>query len=194
MSQRAARITLAVYLLVIYATLGVVRILTNFLRDRGVLRASVVIAFAVVSAAVLWLIFRDARRRTWRTVVALAIAGCVYAAVIYPMNSPEEKIHFIEYGGVAALAYVSAPRQWTKVKRFVECAVFVAAAGWIDEGIQALLPSRFYDLRDVAFNAAAGLMALAAITIFFRNERAVGADRSEELAHDAGHGRARGDG
>jgi hypothetical protein len=72
--------------------------------------------------------------------------------------------------------------------------LFVAAAGWIDEGIQALLPSRYYDLRDVAFNAAAGLMALAAIAIFSRNERAVGTDRSEEVALDSVHGGTRGDG
>ena len=64
-----------------------------------------------------------------------------------------------------------------RAKRFIACALFVAAAGWIDEGIQALLPSRFYDLRDVAFNAAAGLMALGAIAIFSPRERARG-DRS----------------
>ena len=47
MSLRAARITLAVYLLAIYATLGVVRTITNFLRDHGILRVSVVAAFAI---------------------------------------------------------------------------------------------------------------------------------------------------
>ena len=31
--------------------------------------------------------------------------------------------------------------------------------GWLDEGIQALLPNRVYDLRDVFFNSvAAGLV------------------------------------
>jgi VanZ family protein len=37
-----------------------------------------------------------------------------------------------------------------------------AVVGWIDEGIQALLPSRVYDLRDVGVNALAGLMAIIA--------------------------------
>ncbi|MFL6245475.1 MAG: hypothetical protein ACJ74H_05590 [Thermoanaerobaculia bacterium] len=187
MSPRAARIALAVYLLAIYATLGIVRTVTNYLRDRGILRMSVVVAFAIAGVAILWLTFRDARRRSWRSVLALLVVACVYAAVIYPMKSPEEKIHFIEYGGVAALAYASS-------KRYIGSAFFVAAAGWIDEGIQALLPSRFYDLRDVAFNAVAGVMALAAIAIFSRHERAVGTDRPEEVARDADHGRPRGDG
>jgi VanZ family protein len=193
MSQRAARITLALYLLAIYATLGVVRTITNFLRDRGILRVSVVTAFVLAAAAILWLLFRDPRRRSWRFVLALAIVACVYAAVIYPMQSPEEKIHFIEYGGVAVLAQASTPRRWSRTKQFIVCALFVAAAGWIDEGIQALLPTRVYDLRDVAFNAAAGLMALAAIAIFSRDEHAVGTDRPEELAQDSLHGRTLGD-
>jgi hypothetical protein len=177
-----ARIALAITLVVIYATLGVVRDITNFLRDRGILRVSVVTAFVLAAALILWLIFRDARNRTRRVVFSLVCVAVVYAIVIYPMNSPEEKIHFIQYGVVALLAHASAPPAWSAKTRFLACALFVAAAGWIDEGIQALLPSRFYDLRDVAFNAAAGLMALIALAVCSRRERAVGPDRPEELA------------
>ena len=34
--------------------------------------------------------------------------------------------------------------------------------GWLDEGVQGLLPNRMYDLRDVAFNALAAALALGA--------------------------------
>jgi VanZ family protein len=187
MSTRAARITLALYLLTIYATLGAVRIVTNFLRDQGVLRVSVLIAFTAAAAAMAWLIFRHPRNRSVRTTLGLLAVAAAYAVVILPMQSPEEKIHFIEYGGVALLAHASAPSRWKATKRFIACALFLAAAGWVDEGIQALLPSRFYDLRDVAFNATAGLMALAALAIFSPRERTVGSDRSEEVARHADH-------
>jgi hypothetical protein len=189
MSQRTARIALAVVLAAIYATLGVVRTITNFLRDQGLLRMSVVAAFAVAGVAALWLIRRNARNRSWRVVLTALLVGSAYAAVIVPMKSPEEKIHFIEYGVVAVLAHAAAPRAWSRGGRFVACALFVVAAGWIDEGIQGLLPSRVYDLRDVAFNAAAGLMALGAVAIFSARERKLGTDRSEEVAVDAIHGR-----
>jgi hypothetical protein len=155
MSPRIARIALAVSLLVIYATLGVVRPFANWLRDSGWMRVTVGGAFGLSGAFMLWLIFREPRRRSWRTALTLLCTGAVYAAVILPMESPEEKIHFIEYGVVALLAYESFRRYWVAL-------VFVFAAGWIDEGIQALLPSRYYDLRDVAFNAAAGALALLA--------------------------------
>ena len=182
LSPKVARIALAITLIAIYATLGVVRTITNALRDAGMLRVSVITAFAIAGAVMLWLIFRDPRNRSLRVILSLAGVAAAYAIVIYPMKSPEEKIHFIEYGVVALLANASAPRTWSARKRFIACALFVAAAGWIDEGIQALLPSRFYDLRDVMFNATAGLMALIALAICSPRERPVGTDRREELA------------
>lgn len=164
MSLRAARITLAVYLLAIYATLGVVRTVTNALRDRGVLRISVGVAFVLAASAALWLIFRDRDRRTLRMLLSLIAVAAIYAAAIWPMQSPEEKIHFIQYGIAALLAYA-----W--LRRYVASALLVLAAGWIDELIQGLLPSRFYDLRDVAFNAAAGVLALIAVAVCSRSAR-----------------------
>lgn len=41
--------------------------------------------------------------------------------------------------------------------------LLTTAAGWIDEGIQYFLPNRYYDLRDVGFNATAGFLAIAAV-------------------------------
>ena len=40
--------------------------------------------------------------------------------------------------------------------------VATALLGWLDEAIQLFLPDRVYDLRDVGFNALAGLMAVVA--------------------------------
>lgn len=164
-----SRIRLAACLLTIYATLGVVRDVTNALRERGLLRLSVVAAFALAGGAMLWLIFRDPRNRNAKVLTVIAIALAVYAMVILPMESLEEKIHFIEYGIVALLADAAAPK---RVNRYAFAALFTIAAGWIDELIQWLLPSRYYDPRDVAFNAAAGLIALGALAAVRRGTRA----------------------
>jgi VanZ family protein len=40
--------------------------------------------------------------------------------------------------------------------------VITALLGWLDEGIQANLPTRVSDLRDVGVNALAGLLAVSA--------------------------------
>ena len=56
----------------------------------------------------------------------------------------------------------AAAAPWTVA---VAAIALTTAAGWIDEGIQYLLPNRTYDLRDVAFNATAGTVAVAALTL-----------------------------
>ena len=43
--------------------------------------------------------------------------------------------------------------------------------GWLDECFQALHPSRAYDIRDVAFNTIAALMAIAASLVLARARR-----------------------
>jgi VanZ family protein len=176
LNARGARIALSLYLALIYSTLGVVRSVSNFLRDRGVLRFTVFAAFMLAACALVVLVFHDRRNRSWRVIVALAIAFITYAALVVPMQMPEEKIHFIEYGVVAMLARLSTPERWSEGRRFAVSFLFVVAAGWMDEIIQGILPNRVYDLRDVGFNAAAGLIALiliASIRAITRSRRDV---------------------
>jgi hypothetical protein len=170
-SQKTIRIALAVYLATIYATLGVMKTITIYLRERGVLRLTVASLFASAALVTAVVLFRDPLNRTRRVVTTLLIAACVYLAAIYPMSSPEEKVHFIEYGVVALLAQASAPAAWTLRRKRAAAALFVLVAGWIDEGIQAVLPNRFYDLRDVLFNTFAGLMALGVAAAVMRARR-----------------------
>jgi VanZ family protein len=170
-SQKTIRIVLAAYLATIYATLGVMKTITIFLRERGMLRLTVVSLFACAAIVAVAVLFRDPLNRTKRVMWTLAIAACVYLAAIYPMSSPEEKVHFIEYGVVALLAQASAPAAWPLRRQRAAAALFVLVAGWIDEGIQALLPNRFYDLRDVLFNTFAGLMALGVAAAVMRARR-----------------------
>jgi VanZ family protein len=160
MRPRSARLLLAALLLGIYSTLSVARTVTNAIRDAGLLRASVGTAFALASAAVLALLLRNPALRRPRALVLLLAQAVVYALVVWPMESPEEKLHFLEYGAVAVLAFLALPPRWSNARRLAGAALFTLAAGWLDEGIQALLPNRYYDLRDVGFNALAGLMAL----------------------------------
>ena len=166
--NRAARIALPAYLLVIYSTLGVIRGVSNALRDANLLRVTVACVFAASAVALVALLWRLGRLRHTRTWVTLALAAAAYTAAIWPMQSPEEKVHFVEYGVVAVLAFFAAPDRLAGFRRYAAAAVFTLAAGWLDEGIQALLPSRYYDLRDVAFNAAAGVFALAALAALRR--------------------------
>jgi len=170
-SPRVARLALATLLVSIYGSLAFVRKLTNALRDAGHLRTVVGVAFALAATAVVVLLVRHPALRRPRTALLVLAAGALYAAVIWPMDSPEEKLHFIEYGAVGVLWFLSLPPQWAMPKRWVTAALATVASGWLDEGIQALIPSRYYDLRDVGFNALAGVMALTVFTVAARLSR-----------------------
>jgi phosphoglycerol transferase MdoB-like AlkP superfamily enzyme len=161
---RVARVALAVLLLSIYSTLAVIRRVTNALRDAGQLRTVVALAFGLAALAVVVLLISKPALRRPRTLLLVAASTVLYALVVWPMESPEEKLHFIEYGTVGVLWFLSMPVGWSTPKKYVTAALATVASGWLDEGIQALIPSRYYDLRDVGFNALAGLMALTLFT------------------------------
>ena len=141
--------TLAV-MVAIYSTLGPARTLADALRERNLLEVS----FALV--LLLWWGPSPAswvkRRPGWREIgVALGVA-LAYLAMFLRMESPEERTHLIEYGIVAALihqALLERVAQWPPVPVPAALTVAVTALlGLLDEGIQAMLPSRVFDVRD----------------------------------------------
>jgi VanZ family protein len=88
---------------------------------------------------------------------------------------PEERTHLFEYGIPAVLVYEALSERVRNGRRVpvpaVLTVVVTALLGWLDEGIQALLPNRVYDLRDVGVNALAGLMAIVASLLLARARR-----------------------
>jgi VanZ family protein len=80
-------------------------------------------------------------------------------------------VHFLQYGVLAGVLYLAlrvraarlgSPRRWSAA---TIAALLTALVGWGDEGIQALVPSRVYDLRDVGFNALAGILAVLTLAL-----------------------------
>ena len=82
------------------------------------------------------------------------------------MENPQERTHLIEYGVLAAFIYEALAervRNGRGIPLPSVLAVFATTLlGLLDEGIQVLIPNRVFDIRDVGFNALAGLIAVAA--------------------------------
>lgn len=149
----------------IYLSLGFAGALAEALRDRNLLDTSFFAGVLLLAAVIAWsgLQRRPGRREIW---VALGIITVYGMALLRMGIGPEERTHLIEYGLVAVLIYqalVERRRQGRRVPRPAALAVGVTVLlGWLDEGMQWLLPNRVYDIRDVGFNALAALMAIAA--------------------------------
>lgn len=156
----------------IYSTLGLARTLSDELRNRGLFDTFFVwgFVFLVVAVVVHALVNRPGRAEIG---VAIGIAG-VYLMLMARLGIPEERTHLFEYSLVAVLIHSALSErraQGGQVPAPAAVAIVATAmVGWLDEGIQALLPNRFYDLRDVGFNALAGFMAVVA-TIVLRRAR-----------------------
>jgi hypothetical protein len=148
----------------IYSTLGPARMLVDELRERNLLRVSFALVLLLIVGAIAWRWVRS--RPGWSEVgVALGVAFA-YLMVFARMGSPEERTHLVEYGVVAALIHQALLERVRNGRRVpVPAALTVAVTavlGTLDETIQAMLPSRVFDVRDIFFNALAGFMMIAA--------------------------------
>lgn len=173
-------------LVAIFLTLAWVRPVSKVLRDLGLLRATMIGVFLVLAAGAAWALART--RPGWREVAVLVPFGGFYLAVLAMMERAEEAFHFVQYGAFGGLVYgalavrrdarpdlasadaagLDPPPRRSGLRALLQpalgAALVTALAGWADEGVQYLLPDRYYDLRDVGFNALAGLVAVAALT------------------------------
>jgi|GEM_PF-263820 len=164
--------TLAV-MVAIYSTLGPARMLVGTLREHNLLRLSFALVLLAVAGGFVWRWVKN--RPDWREVgVALGVA-LAYLMVWWRINSWEERTHLIEYGIVAALihqALLERVRNGRRVPMPAALTVLVTALlGSLDECIQAILPDRVFDVRDIFFNALAGFMVVAARLALARQQR-----------------------
>ena len=178
--QRRLWTAAAGLLLAIYASLYSVRPLAEWLRDRNLLRVAIIGLFLVVAAVILrWCL---ARSPGWREIGTLALFATLYLLALWPVRMPEERFHLLEYGLLAGLIYAAllerrrpgAGMRWS-VKSAALAVLATAVAGWVDEGIQYLLPNRHYDWLDVGLNLLAGVLAVGALAALAEARRA---DRS----------------
>ena len=96
--------------------------------------------------------------------MALGVTA-VYGMLVIRMGiSPEERTHLFEYGIVAVFIYNALSERSENGRRVPVPAllalVVASLLGWLDEGIQALLPNRVYDNFDVFSNAVAAVIGI----------------------------------
>ncbi|MBX2821490.1 MAG: VanZ family protein [Rhodothermaceae bacterium] len=155
--------TLAV-LVAIYSTLGPARVLVEVLEAHNLARAMAIGLFILIAGGVIWWWIK--RRPGWREIVVLFCVGFAYWMVWVRMQSWAERTHLIEYGIVAALIHQALQERsrngkGTALPVSALAMMLTAMLGTIDECIQAFLPNRVFDGRDIFFNAFAGFMVVA---------------------------------
>jgi VanZ family protein len=126
---------------------------------------------ATLGILALLVLLRRRRAAAW-AYAAIVVAGVGYAIALSALRANRlERTHLVEYGVAAWLAWralaATAPGEpWT----YAAAAVLASAIGYGDELLQAIVPGRYYDLRDVAMNAAGALLGTLVIAALHAGE------------------------
>ncbi len=152
----------------------------EFLRERNLLAVTIWgcggAAVGVLLAGQGLLAFRG--RRGFIPLLTVMLAGGIASRL--PL--PEERLHLVEYGVLAWWIRNAVEGTQPGVRpltAFLTTLFLAAALGWLEEGIQGILPSRHYDLRDVALNGAGAL--LGAVLSYGGTAKAPGVSWSRNL-------------
>jgi len=115
--------------------------------------------------------FSSVRRKSTLSLLIIAIVAYVFGFIA--LKIPEEKIHFIEYGFLAYFVFraISFDLKEEPFVYFLSL-LLVSLIGWGDEGLQHILPNRYYQIQDVLLNSISGALGLY-LTYIFRREREV---------------------
>ena len=162
--ERRLWIALAIVLAAIYATLGQAPAIVAALGE-GILNSvgNNIVFVIIVLLVVIPVFFIDKRLSHAEVAVGFGILT-VYLLAWLRMGSWEERTHLFEYALVAALIHEALLERRDNGRRVPAPALLALVIslllGWLDEGVQSLLPNRVFDLIDVAFNSIAATMII----------------------------------
>lgn len=154
------------YVLFIYLTLNVMPLPLATLRAHGVLRLCLAILFSICFLISLLFLIRT-KTLTFSKLAMLILIFSFYGFMGPRIGTPEERVHFFEYGLVGIL-FVQALRHHIKSARLIFLASLISGSivGWLDEIIQGFLPRRHYDPKDIALNVVSIFLGLLLFSIF----------------------------
>jgi hypothetical protein len=116
---------------------------------------------------IFYLVFyrKDKRLFIYALFILIAFA---YRYGLSRIELPIEKVHFLEYGFLSFLVFRALHNDVKNKLLYPLSALIVFCLGFLDEGIQYLLPNRVYEFRDVMLNATSGVLGLCVVAFLFK--------------------------
>ncbi|MDP6342456.1 MAG: VanZ family protein [Alphaproteobacteria bacterium] len=136
---------------------------------------TVIAVVVVLAVAILARLLTRAQTSTvgyaWLFAVTLAF---IYLTFGLGSGSPEEAIHFLEYGPLGVLIFRALACRIRDYSIYVAAAIVGAMVGMLDETIQWLTPKRYFDARDIGLNLLAIALVQLALAAGIRPKMIVG--------------------
>jgi len=156
-----------VWLGLIYSTLYIVRPICSFLKENTPFSLLINLLLGLAFAGMTAVILKAVRKPG--SYARLALALSVYTASLFVIAHPEEKLHLVEYGLLAFFLFRALTQDGAR-QPYLQAWVLASIAGWLDEGIQHILPNRYYQNTDVLLNAFSAGMGLVMVHILDRDQ------------------------
>lgn len=145
---------------IIYLTLPIMPFLLTLLYGilgKEGLSIAVNSIFVIILFSFLIIVFKR-NKNNYRSVVAVALITLLGAMMAFQYETPEERIHFMEYGALGYLVFM-ALFDGGNVSVLLSI-ILISIIGAVDEIIQWFLPNRVGDIRDVFMNIVGGLWGI----------------------------------
>ena len=153
--------------LVIFVTIPLARSLQQFVYKawgRQVFTYAVIVVIVFALAVAIIYLYRKRTPFSWSYLWLLAVAIIFFGYTVkLGKKSPEEAIHFIQYGFLGILVFRALAHRLHDSSIYFAATIVCAIIGTIDEVIQWLTPRRYWGIEDVWLNFFAALSVQVAI-------------------------------
>ena len=156
------------FVTLIYSTLYIVRPVCEYLKQATPFALLVNILGSILLMVVLAVFWSKARIKKFLSWLLLCFIIAAYTYGLAMMQYAEEKIHFVEYGFLAYLLLNAVHLYLRGPVAYIYAFLLGSALGWVDEGIQHILPNRYYQTEDVILNSVSVALGLLLVYVFNR--------------------------
>ena len=160
-TQRFYRWSLAGgWVVLIYSTLYIVRPICEFLKQAASFSLLVKGGVGLLLVGLMAVLFKRIGAFRVSSCFLLAVALGLYVLAISLLPTPEESLHLVEYGILSFFVYWAFILDFKNWQAYLGAFVLTSLLGWGDEGIQYLLPNRYYQTKDVLLNSVSAALGL----------------------------------
>ena len=132
--------------------------LLDFIRAHiGEFSLTILIGLILIGTGLAFLIFTIRENPDLIRVSATILILIVGLVLAWQIRLLAERIHILEYGILGWFAGRDLIKREKRVRGIILAGIFSALIGVFDEAFQAILPYRFFDLRDIGFNTLGGV-------------------------------------
>ena len=125
-------------------------------------------AFILGLIGLLIIFYLISNRKGFASFIWVVILASAYAWGLSRLELPIERMHFVEYGLLSLFVFRALRHNIRDRSIYFWSGLSVFCLGFLDEGIQYLLPNRVYEIKDVVVNGVAGILGLLVIGLCFR--------------------------